>query len=81
MVMCNVFSTNSILVNTCDNHMTDYTQEIAQKKSTLYGGTKMSSHSMLKIQKITFVAGVFHPRDGCFPHVSKIIFCSLFGLK
>ena len=41
----------------------------------------MSSHSILKIQKITFVAGFFYPRDGCLLHLSKIIFCICFGVK
>ena len=70
------FTTKSILVNTYGNHVSDYTQKITQ-----IGGTKKSSHGMLKIQKITLVAGFFYPRDGCLLHLSKIIFCTCFGVK
>ena len=31
MVMCNVFTTNFIFVNTYDNHMTDNTQEMGRR--------------------------------------------------
>ena len=44
--------------------MTDYSQEMAQKKNTLYGGTKMSSNSILRFDtKITFVVGIVLPDE------------------
>ena len=83
MAMCNVFTTDTILVNTYDNRVTDFTQEMAQKKMySVWWLKEVITSSMLRIQKITFVAGAFYPRDGnCLPHASQIIFCTYFGVK
>ena len=85
MVMCrSIFTTvyfNQHIWQLCFRlHKRNYSKKV---ESARFCETKMSSHGMLKIQKIMFdvCCEIFYPRDVCLIHLSKTIFCACFGVK
>ena len=80
MVMCMIFTTISILVNTYGNYVSDYTQVITQVM------VKQKCHPMVHVYVENTKNHVcceifFYPRDVCLLHLSKTIICNCFGVK
>ena len=71
---------DSILVNTYDNHVTDYTQEMAQKKMLCMMAQKCH-HSILRLRKSHCLLEMFFLRDRSQCYIFKIVACTCFGVN